>query len=164
MRLFQTIIFYAIAITCYLQFDIHSQTIQSKIENLSQKADIILTGKVIEQKSSWNGDKTRINTNVVVQAEEYLKGDYSEKALTVTTPGGEIGEVGELYSHMPRFTTDEEVLIFVKRDKQDMNYKVIGGEDGKLTLYRNKSGELVTSFNKKISALKNEIKNFVEKQ
>jgi agmatine/peptidylarginine deiminase len=133
------------------------------MEILSQNADIILTGKVVEQKSFWNKDKTRINTNAVVQAEEYLKGDYSEKTLIVTTLGGEIDDVGELYSHMPRFTNDEEVLLFVKKDKKDMKYKILNGEDGKLTLYRDKSGELMTSFNKKISALKNEIKNYVEK-
>jgi len=163
MRLFHTIIFYTITMMCFLHFDSHSQTIQSKMENLSQNADIILTGKVVEQKSSWNKEKTRIITNAVVQAEEYLKGDYSEKTLIVTTQGGEVGDIGELYSHMPRFNNDEEVLLFVKKDKKDLNYKILNGEDGKLTLYRDKNGELVTSSNKKISTLKNEIKNFVQK-
>ena len=164
MRLFHTIIFSAIMVTLFLHFDIHSQSNESKIKNLSEGADIILTGKVVEQNSSWNKDKSRIFTNVVVQAEEYLKGDYSEKSIAITTLGGEVGEVGELYSHMPRFSNAEEVLLFVKKDKKDLIYKVLNGEDGKLTLYRDKNGELVVSGDKKISALKNEIKNFVDKK
>jgi hypothetical protein len=164
MRLFHKIIFYAIMVTFFLHFDVHSQSDESKIKNLSEGADIILTGKVVEQNSSWNKDKTRIFTNVVVQAEEYLKGDYTEKSIALTTLGGEVGEVGELYTHMPRFNNDEEVLLFVKKDKKDMNYKVLNGEAGKLTLYRDKNGEMVISGDKKISTLKKEIKNFVDKK
>ena len=120
MRLFHTIIFSAVLVTLFLHFDIHSQSNESKIKNLSEGADIILTGKVVRQNSDWNNDRTRIYTNVVIKTEEYLKGDYAEKTIALSTLGGEVGEVGELYSHMPRFSNDEEVLLFVKKDKKDM--------------------------------------------
>jgi hypothetical protein len=162
MKLFHTIIFYSVILMLFLQTASHSQTFKSKMENLSQNADIILTGKVVEQKSSWNTDKTRINTDVVIQADEYLKGNYSEKNISITTLGGEVGEVGEMYSHMPRFSKDEEVLLFIKKDKKDLSYKVLNGEEGKMTVYRDENGEMVTSFNKRISTLKKEIKNYVE--
>ena len=143
----------------------HSQTKPTDIKNLSVEADVILTGKVTKQNSSWNKDKTRIYTDVTLEVEEYLKGNNSNKTLVVTTPGGEVGEVGELYTHMPRFSKDEEVLLFVKKDKQETNYKVLNGEDGKMTLYTDKkTGEKITSSNKKISKLKKEIKNYVEQQ
>ena len=142
-----------------------SQTIQSDIQSLSKGADVILTGKVTKQNSSWNKDKTRIYTDVSVEVDEYLKGNSSNKTIVVTTPGGEVGEVGELYTHMPRFSKDEEVLLFVKKDTKDMSYKVLNGEDGKMTLYTDKkTGEKVTSSNKKVSTLKNEIKNYIEQQ
>ena len=142
-----------------------SQTMPTDIKNLSVGADVILTGKVTKQNSSWNKDKTRIYTEVSVEVDEYLKGNNNNKTLVVTTPGGEVGEVGELYTHMPRFSKDEEILLFVKKDTKDMNYKVLNGEDGKMTLYTDKkTGEKVTSSNKNISKLKNEIKNFVEQQ
>jgi hypothetical protein len=142
-----------------------SQTKPTDIKNLSVEADFILTGKVTKQNSSWNKDKTRIYTDVTLEVDEYLKGNNNNKTLVVTTPGGEVGEVGELYTHMPRFSKDEEVLLFVKKDKQETNYKVLNGEDGKMTLYTDKkTGEKITSSNKKISKLKNEIKNYVEQQ
>jgi len=142
-----------------------SQTIQSDIQSLSKGADVILTGKVTKQNSLWNKDKTRIYTDVTVEVEEYLKGNNGNETLVVTTPGGEVGEVGEIYSHMPKFKNEEEVLLFVKKDTKDMNYKVLNGEDGKMTLYTDKkTGEKVTSSNRKISKLKNEIKKYVEQQ
>jgi hypothetical protein len=140
-----------------------SQTIQSDIQSLSKGADVILTGKVTKQNSSWNKDKTRIYTDVSVEVDEYLKGNSSNKTIVVTTPGGEVGEVGEIYSHMPKFKNEEEVLLFVKKDKKEMNYIVVNGEEGKIALYTDKkTGEKVTSSNKKVSMLKNEIKNYTE--
>lgn len=142
-----------------------SQTIQSDIQSLSKGADVILTGKVTKQNSSWNKDKTRIYTDVSVEVDEYLKGNSSNKTIVVTTPGGEVGEVGEIYSHMPKFKNEEEVLLFVKKDKIAMNYIVVNGEEGKIALYTDKkTGEKVTTSNKKVSTLKNEIKNHIEWQ
>jgi hypothetical protein len=142
-----------------------SQTIQSDIQSLSKGADVILTGKVTKQNSSWNKDKTRIYTDVTLEVEEYLKGNNGNKTLVVSTPGGEVGEVGEIYSHMPKFNNEEEVLLFVKKDKKELSYKVVNGEEGKIALYTDKNtGEKVTSSNRKISTLKKEIKDYVEQK
>ena len=165
MKSFINLFAQILVLIIFLQFNIQAQTIQSEIKYLALGADIILTGKVVNQNSNWNHDKTRISTQSTIEVDELLKGDISNNKIVVTTPGGEVGEVGELYTHMPKFSNEEEVLVFVKQDKKDMSYKVLNGEDGKLTLYRDKvTGENVTSFNKKISSLKKEIKNYVEKQ
>lgn len=165
MRLFYNIIFCSFLITFFLYSEVQSQSIQSEIKNLSKGADIILTGKVVKQNSSWNHDGSRIYTAVEIQTEEYLKGDYNQKTIVLTTLGGEVDNIGELYSHMPRFSNDEEVLLFVKKDKKDLSYKVLNGEQGKLTLLADKNGgEKITGFNMKISELKKEIKGYVETQ
>lgn len=154
---------YFLIILFGINLPVLSQIIHSDVKSLSTNADIIITGKVSEQISEWNSDNTRIYTKVTIDVEEYLKGSTGQNKITITHPGGEVGEVGELYSHMPRFSNDEEVLLFVKEDRKNMNYKVLSGEDGKLTLYRDKiTGESVTSFNKKVSTIKREIKNYVE--
>ncbi len=141
------------------------QSIQSKVQNLTEKSDMILEGKVVKQNSSWNQNKTRIFTEVTIQVDEYLKGNSGNKTIVVTTPGGEVGEVGELYTHMPKFSNDEQVLLFVKEDKKDKSLKVSNGEEGKITLYNDKiTGEKVTSSNQKISSLKREIKDYVNKK
>jgi len=165
MRLFRSIFFCTILLTFFLHLEGFSQSVQSEIKNLSEGADIILTGKVVKQNSSWNQDRSRIYTDVEIQAEEYIKGDYNQNTIVLTTLGGEVGEIGELYSHMPRFNNDEEVLLFVKKDTNDMKYKVLNGEEGKLTLLEDKNGgEKITGFNMKISELKKEIKGYVKAQ
>lgn len=162
MRLFHTIFFGTVLVTFFLHFNGYSQSIQSEIMNLSKGADIILTGKVVKQTSAWNKDMSRIFTNVVIQADEYLKGDYSEKSIAITTLGGEVGDVGELYSHMPRFEDQEEVLVFLKKDDKSKSYKVFNGEDGKISVIIDpRTGEKVTPSNVQINSLKAQIKSYI---
>jgi hypothetical protein len=132
------------------------------IKNLSKKADVILTGKVKEKESSWNASKTRIYTKTTVQVEEYLKGNNTETTIQITYPGGEVGNVGELYTHMPTFDYEEEVLVFLKKDKKKNEYKVLNGEEGKITVFEDaKTKEKVTSSNLRITKLKSQIESFL---
>ena len=146
------------------QFKAFSQTI-SELEYLSEGADLILTGKVTQQSSEWNEDRTRIYTNATIQVEEYLKGNTNEGSIVVTYLGGEVGDIGELYTHMPKFKDDEEILVFLKRDERTSSYKVFNGEEGKLSIvYDKTTGEKVTTSNVKINSLKVQIKNFTKEQ
>jgi hypothetical protein len=157
--------FLILILTAYFSTATFSQSMQAKMKKLSENSDLIVEGKVVQKKSKWNDNKTRIYTDVTLQVDEYLKGNQGNKTIVVTTPGGEVGEVGELYTHMPKFENDENVLVFVKEDKKNKNYKVLNGEDGKMTLYKDKvTGEKVTPSNMKMSKLKEEIKDYVNKQ
>jgi hypothetical protein len=135
------------------------------IKQLSGKADVILSGKVTQKKSSWNASKTRIYTRATIQVEEYLKGSAGENSVEVTYPGGEVDGVGEIYTHMPTFQDDEEVLVFLKKDNRKNEYRVLNGEEGKITIYKNaKTGEKVTSSNMRVKELKSKIKGTLNKQ
>lgn len=139
-----------------------AQTSQSELKNLSQNADVIITGKVTQQNSSWNESKTRIYTLATIQVDEYLKGGNTGSSIVVSYPGGEVGDIGELYSHMPRFEDNEEVLVFLKKDQTGSSYKVVNGEEGKLTVISDaKTGEKITSQNVKVNTLTAQIKNYV---
>ena len=136
-----------------------AQQMAVELKDLSKGADVILTGKVTQQTSSWNEDNTRIYTEATIQVEEYLKGNNNESSVVVRYLGGEVGDVGELYSHMPRFDNDEEVLVFLTRDKQNSNYKVFNGQQGKINIIEDPTtAEKVTASNVKISSLKVQIK------
>lgn len=148
-----------------INLPVFSQTIHSELRSLSESADVIITGKVTEQKSEWNADRTRIFTMVTLAVEDVLKGTAFQNKIIITHPGGEIGEVGEVYSHVPRFFDDESVLLFLKRDKDNVSYKVLEGEAGKISLTVDKlTGEKVTSDRKYVSAYKKEIRSYVEQQ
>ena len=143
----------------------YSQQENTRLENLSKHADVILTGKVTKQTSSWNENKTRIFTKATLQVDEYLKGNNSKNSIEVTYPGGEVGDVGELYTHMPRFSNNEEVLVFLKKDTKGSGYKVCDGEEGKIRVIRDdKTGEKITTSHMKVDHLKSQIKNFLNEK
>lgn len=136
-----------------------------QLKKLSKEADVILTGKVTQKKSSWNENKTRIYTKATLQVEEYLKGKTNGNSVEITYPGGEVCDVGELYTHMPKFADNEEVLVFLEKDGKNKGYKVLNGEDGKISVLNDaKTKDKVTSSNMRIKDLKSQIKSFINEQ
>jgi len=137
----------------------YSQKKNSKLNHLTEVADIIVTGKVVKQKSVWNHNKTKIITHTTIQVEEYLKGHNSENLLVVNHLGGEVDGVGELYTHMPKFKNDEEVLLFLKSNQSNKDFKIINGDEGKITILKNsKTSEKITASNIPFNSLKMHIK------
>jgi hypothetical protein len=137
-----------------------SQQMDAKLKQLSTNADIIVTGKVSGNKSSWNNNKTRIFTEATLNVDEYLKGNNSGSSVVITYPGGEVNGVGELYTHMPKFEDNENVLVFLKKDEK--GYKVFDGEEGKIKIITDsKTGEAITSSNIRITHLKAQIRNYL---
>ena len=138
---------------------------KSTLKQLALDSDVILSGKVLNQNSDWNKSKSKIYTIVTIEVDEYLKGNINEQRITVKHPGGEVDNIGELYSHMPKFSNYEEVFLFTKKNDDGINYKVVNGEEGKLTIVSDQqTGEKITASNKKVSELKNEIKSYVEQK
>ncbi len=146
----------------FIQFTVLSQSNQAEVKALSKGADVILTGKVTKQQSEWAQNKSRIITKTTIQVDEYLKGNGTNRSVVVNHPGGEIDGVGELYSHMPQFQSDEEVLLFLKKDKKSNDYKVFAGEDGKVSLLKDKSGKIMTASKIPLSSLKAQIKSYTD--
>ena len=135
------------------------------IKNLSKKADLILTGKVTQIESNWNESKTRIYTTTTVEVEEFLKGTNNTDFVEITTPGGEVGEIGEIYTHMPRFTDDEELLVFLKKDEGNNQLTVLNGQEGKITVFEDAdTREKVTATNLPIKDLKKKIESYLSEQ
>lgn len=132
------------------------------IKELSIGADVIITGKVTQKKSAWNENKTRIYTQASIQVDEYLKGKGQVNSVEIIYPGGEVGNIGEIYTHMPRFENNEEVLVFLKKDRKNNFFRVFNGEDGKITVLDDKkSGQKVTTSNVSLNSIKAEIKNYI---
>ena len=120
---------------------------------------------MIHKKSHWNENKSRIYTKATLDVDEYLKGKANGKSVEIVYPGGEVGDVGELYTHMPTFEKDEDVLVFLKKNERKNSYRVFQGEEGKIKIINDpKSKEKVTGVNQSVKALKLEIKNILNEQ
>ena len=140
-----------------------SQDNPAVLKKLSQKADVILIGKVVKKESAWNTSKSRIFTKTTIQVEEYLKGKDNGNTLEVIYPGGEIDGVGEIYTHMPKFENDEEALLFLKKDKKNKAYRVLSGEAGKIKIQKDKkNNEKVPASNLQIQSVKKQIKSYIK--
>jgi hypothetical protein len=141
-----------------------TQSLSADIKSLTHGADVIVTGKVIEQNSVWSKAKTMILTQVTVRVDDFIKGSAGQTNITIIHPGGEIDNVGEYYSHIPVFKVNEEVLLFLKKDQGVNNFRVLEGESGKLKLYNDpNSGEKMTARHKKASDIKKEIRSYVQR-
>jgi len=147
-----------------LHLSAFAQQKSSRIKNLSLEADVILTGRVVQKEASWNSSKTRIYTKTTLQINERLKGDHTDSAVEIISLGGEVDGVGELYSHIPNFKESEEVLVFLKKNKKDNRFRVLDGEEGKITVIDNgKKESKMTELNTGLKSLKLQIKSYIKK-
>lgn len=100
------------------------------LEALTSMGQVILVGKVEALQSRWNDDRSLILTDVRLSVEQVVKGSADQKEITVVVPGGQVGDVGQTVSAVPRFAEGERVLLFLERDEKGA-FQVVGGLQGK---------------------------------
>ena len=139
--------------------DARGQSKEQTVEQLATRAEIVAVGTVADLRSDWNADRTRISTQVTLRVDQYLKGGNTGNILTLTVPGGEVDDVGETYSHVPRFSQNEAVVVFAQADKGGM-LRVTGGEQGKISVRRDeRSGRMLVGQGEVLEAFTTRIKN-----
>ncbi|HXF99581.1 MAG TPA: hypothetical protein VNL69_02295 [Bacteroidota bacterium] len=141
-----------------------AQSLASIDEHLVQRADFVVVGRVTEMRSSWNRDRTGIVTSVSLAVDEFLKGQGSQRSLVVSVPGGEVDGVGEMYTHMPKFTVNEAVLLFLQRADGGA-LRVVGGEAGKIAITEDRlTGKKVVGENQLLEVFTTRIKSAIKHQ
>jgi hypothetical protein len=105
---------------------------------LAVESEVVVVGQVISIRSEWGGDRSYIFSEVTIDVEEFVKGEQNGRIITLRHLGGEVDEVGELYSHTARFLPQEEVLVFLKRDPRGV-FQVAKGEHGKFSITRDQN-------------------------
>ena len=123
-----------------------AQQKQKTVDELTKQADVVAVGRVTALKSEWDEGKTRIITRVTLTVDEYLKeGTERSKTVNIVTLGGEIGDVGEMYTHVPTFRQSENVVVFLRKDNRG-DYRVAGGTQGKYSIERDpESGKMTVA-------------------
>ncbi|WP_041453536.1 hypothetical protein [Anaeromyxobacter dehalogenans] len=84
------------------------------IEEAARSSDAVVRGRVERQASRLEADGRRIVTDVVVAVSSAWKGSPGAR-VTVTVPGGVVGDVGMWVSAAPRLANGEEVVLFLYR-------------------------------------------------
>ena len=110
-------------------------------EEMAEKSSAILVGRCVEVRSEPDAE-FRIVTHNVFEVSEYLKGSLGRR-VTITEPGGRIGDQVTFFSGMPQFRVGEEAVLFVWTSPQGQRHQVIGFTQGKFEMSRNAtSGEV----------------------
>jgi hypothetical protein len=101
------------------------------IDELCQRAELVLIGRVVAVAGEWNDARTVIQTRVQVVAEESLKGPARAKErVELVQLGGKVGEITSAVGGAPSFSVGERVLLFISR-KPDGVLGLVGQFQGK---------------------------------
>ena len=104
-------------------------------EELALESTSILYGTCTNMESAWTENNEMIFTTVTVVPEYYLKGNMGSE-VTITVPGGQVGDIIYEVSEMPTFQKGEEVFAFIWKHPSGKNL-VTGGYQGKMKIEKN---------------------------
>ena len=109
---------------------------------MTDRANLIFTGKVVGQRAEWNAERTRIYTYVTFQVERYLKGGSSAELATVRLLGGQVGPYRAVVPGTPQFELGEDVLLFCAGEGVSIP-TVLGLSLGKFAIATDAGGERI---------------------
>jgi len=115
-----------------LLFTCEAQVKNMTAEELALESTSILYGKCTNMESAWTENNEMIFTTVTVVPEYYLKGNLGGE-VSITIPGGQVGDIVYEVSEMPAFQKDEEVFAFIWKHPSGKNL-ITGGYLGKLKI------------------------------
>jgi hypothetical protein len=105
------------------------------LEELAEKADMIVLGTVIQLESAWNAKYTAIHTDVTLAVERVLAGP-AEQEVTLQVAGGSVRGIGMRTSHDATFQVGERVIVFL--DRRAVPSTVVGMQQGKFAVTGNR--------------------------
>jgi hypothetical protein len=121
-----------------------AQVIKMSAKDLTVKSTAVLYGKCSKVKCEWNDKKDKIYTYVTIVPEAYIKGNLGSE-VTVTVPGGQVGDIVYEVSDMPFFVEGEETVAFVWKNLAGKNL-ITGGYQGKMKIEKDsKTGKRMVS-------------------
>jgi hypothetical protein len=111
---------------------VEARTVQRlSFDRLISEADLIVRGRVEKIKNQQAADGRSATTVVTVSVDRQFKGpDVS--SVDIEQPGGSIGEMVQAVPGSPEFSSGEDVVLFLKRQRGG-TFKIVGGKQGKFT-------------------------------
>jgi len=88
------------------------------LDALVRDSDYVIYGRVVATRCVWDSATRTIWTQTDFQVLDGPKGN-PKSTITVTEPGGVIGEVGHLFPGVPRFAETQEWVVFLYRASGD---------------------------------------------
>ena len=96
-------------------------------EQLIVQSDAVVQGRVIGVESRWDDTGRIIISEARILVSESLVGK-APPLVTITTPGGELGDLKVEAVGFPRFTKGQEVILFLRQD--GARQRIVGHQQG----------------------------------
>jgi hypothetical protein len=111
---------------------VEATTVQKlSFDRLIGEADFIVLGRVEDVKNQQARDRRSMTTVVTVSIERQFKGP-KVSSVTIEQPGGSMGDIAQGVPGLPEFSSGEDVVLFLKRQRGG-TFKIVGGKQGKFT-------------------------------
>jgi hypothetical protein len=133
---------------------VQATTLQKlSFDRLIGEADLIIMGRVEELKTRQVSDRRSMTTIVTVSIERQFKGP-KVSSVTIEQPGGSVGDIAQGVPGLPKFSSGEDVILFLKRQPGGA-FNIVGGKEGKFTAKTQPGSkeEVVEDFAHRIEAL-----------
>lgn len=108
---------------------------------LADFADVVVTGRVEAVTSGWDPDTAALYTYVALHVREVLKGDLSERRITIKQLGGVKGGLALEVNDQASFAVGEEVLLYLESRPRDGTLYTAALWQGKWALERDVRGQ-----------------------
>lgn len=113
------------------------------LEQLAKKADVVVHGQVLDQRTAWNASHSRIYTVTRVSVTDPLKGPHKAGAvIQIRQLGGTVDDITQSIVGNARLTAGEEVVLFLNHNPKKGLHYVLGMAQGKYAVQR--EGKLAT--------------------
>jgi hypothetical protein len=102
--------------------------VKLNMEQLVQKADLIVQGQVESVYSQWDEQRHLVFTYISIRVDESLKGQ-GPKSVLIRQVGGSTGTIQMSVAGAPQFTSGDLTIVFLKR-QDDSTFQVVGMNQG----------------------------------
>ena len=111
-------VFLALLTTTRLLADNGLHMIPVSLEERARKAELVIEGEVVSQKSFWNADRTNIYTSHIIRVYKVFKGTTQEKQLELITQGGSVGLTKHLLSTALELYKGQQGVFFLMNEQE----------------------------------------------
>jgi hypothetical protein len=98
------------------------------LEQLVQRADLIVQGHVESVYSQWDEERRLVFTYVSIRVDEPLKGGRRQSVL-IRQIGGTVGTIQMSIAGVPQFKSGEMAIVFLKH-QDNSTFQVVGMNQG----------------------------------
>ena len=113
---------------------------QQDFRQLATKSELIFEGRVMSVEPRWNIGRTQINSWVLFEVTDVLKGQWAEPRINLRFAGGEVDGMRLEISGISYPEVGERGIYFVESTANDQFNPLLGWEQGRFRLLKDGSG------------------------